>query len=71
MAREKLLTVPEVAEVLRVRVSTVQRHIRQGRLPAALFGRQYLVRESDLDSYVDALFAQGTPEPAEEGADTP
>ena len=55
--RERLLTVAEVAAILRVKVATVQRHIREGHLPAAMVGRQYLLREQDVDAYVDALFA--------------
>lgn len=43
-----LLTVPEVAERLRVHQMTVRRHIRSGKLPAIRVGRRYRVREEDL-----------------------
>ena len=66
--RERLLTVAEVAAILRVKVATVQRHIREGRLPAAMVGRQYLLRERDVDAYVDSLFAPVTDDPAATGA---
>lgn len=43
-----LLTVPEVAERLRVHQMTVRRHIRSGKLPAMRVGRRYRIREEDV-----------------------
>ncbi len=43
-----LLTVPEVAERLRVHPITVRRHIKAGRLRAVRIGRAVRVREADL-----------------------
>jgi excisionase family DNA binding protein len=49
-----LLTAGEVADRLRVSTMTVYRLIRRGELPAVRVGRNYRVRESDLDAYLEA-----------------
>ena len=49
---EQLLTVAEVADLLRVSTMTVYRLIRSGELPAVRVGRNYRVRRGDLDSYL-------------------
>jgi len=55
MDTEKLLTVPEVAEILRVSPSTVYRRIQAGGLPAIKLGhRQVRIKQEDLDAYIDA-----------------
>lgn len=51
---EQLLTVNEVAELLRVSSMTVYRLVRRGELPAVRVGRNYRVRSSALDAYLDA-----------------
>ncbi len=48
----ELLTVAEVAELLRVSTMTVYRLIRTGELPAVRVGRNYRVRRADLDMYL-------------------
>lgn len=47
-----LLTVAEVAGLLRVSTMTVYRLIRTGELPAVRVGRNYRVRRNDLDMYL-------------------
>jgi excisionase family DNA binding protein len=49
----RLLTVREVAEVLRCAESTVYRAIQGGRLPAWRYGRMVRVREADLERFVE------------------
>lgn len=49
---DELLTVAEVAGMLRVSTMTVYRLIRTGELPAVRVGRNYRVRRSDLDTYL-------------------
>lgn len=49
---DQLLTVAEVAELLRVSTMTVYRLIRSGELPAVRVGRNYRVRRGDLDGYL-------------------
>lgn len=43
-----MLTTPEVAERLGVSVRRVQALIAAGRLPSQQFGRDHLIKESDL-----------------------
>lgn len=49
-----LLTVAEVAEVLRVSNMTVYRLIKAGDLPALRVGKNYRIREADLTRFLDA-----------------
>lgn len=49
----QLLTAAEVAGTLRVSTMTVYRLIRRGELPAVRVGRNYRVRASDLEAYLD------------------
>jgi excisionase family DNA binding protein len=48
-----LLTVHEVAAIMRVSNMTVYRLIRAGELRAARVGRGYRIRESEVDAYLD------------------
>jgi excisionase family DNA binding protein len=48
-----LLTAAEVADQLRVSTMTIYRLIRRGELPAVRVGRNYRVRRSDLEAYLD------------------
>ncbi len=48
----ELLTVAEIAGLLRVSTMTVYRLIRTGELPAVRVGRNYRVRRVDLDLYL-------------------
>lgn len=58
MARDepgiRLLTVAEVAGVMRVSRMTVYRLIRRGQLKAVRVGRNYRVREEDLRGYLES-----------------
>jgi excisionase family DNA binding protein len=66
---ERLLTVREVADELRLTQQTVRQWIRDAKLPAIRAGqRKYLVRSSDLRRVI--VFANGTTYPANE-ADSP
>lgn len=58
-ASVKLLTVAEVAEVMRVSRMTVYRLIHAGDLPAVQFGRSYRVPES---AVADHLRSAGMPD---------
>jgi len=50
---DRLLTVHEVAGIMRVSNMTVYRLIRAGDLKAARVGRGYRIRESEVDAYLD------------------
>lgn len=47
-----LLTVAEVADVLRVSNMTVYRLIKAGELPALRVGKNYRIRQGDLETYL-------------------
>lgn len=48
-----LLTVEEVADILRLTIRTVQGYIRAGDIPSVRLGhRTVRVRQSDLDAYL-------------------
>jgi excisionase family DNA binding protein len=49
---DRLLTVSEVAAVMRVSNMTVYRLIKGAELPAIRVGKNYRVRESDVDRYL-------------------
>jgi excisionase family DNA binding protein len=48
MAEERMLTTPEVASRLGISTRRVLALIQSGRLPSQQFGRDHLVKESDL-----------------------
>ena len=49
---ESLLTVAEVAATMRVSKMTVYRLIKARQLPALKVGKNYRIRESDIDQYL-------------------
>lgn len=49
---ENLLTVAEVASLMRVSNMTVYRLIKSGQLAALKVGKNYRIRESDVDQYL-------------------
>ena len=51
-AGDRLLTVAEVAGVMRVSTMTVYRLIKSGELPALRVGKNYRIRESEVDRYL-------------------
>ncbi len=51
-AQGPLLTVAEVAEILRVSNMTVYRLIKAGDLPALRVGKNYRIREADLTTFL-------------------
>jgi len=50
---DQLLTVSEVAATMRVSNMTVYRLIKSGQLPALRVGKNYRIRESDLNQYLN------------------
>ncbi len=61
MAEEKWYDVKEIVALLRVHEQTVRRWIKQGDLPAVLFGRKggYRVKASDLAAFLEARSEAG------------
>ena len=54
----RLLTVNEVADLLRVSRMTVYRLIKQGDMPSLRVGRGYRLREEDVHSYLNERFTE-------------
>ena len=52
MASQELLKLFEVAEEVGLPVSTIQKHVREGKLKAKKNGRVYLVTRADLNAYL-------------------
>ena len=58
---DRLLTVQEVAAIMRVSNMTVYRLIRGGELRAARVGRGYRIRERDVEAYLSRDVAWTVP----------
>lgn len=54
----KLMTVAEVAAVMRVSKMTVYRLVHSGELPAVRVGRSFRVTEEDVNEYLKNSFFQ-------------
>jgi excisionase family DNA binding protein len=54
----RLLTVNEVAGLLRVSRMTVYRMIKEGEMPAVRVGRGYRLREDDVDTYLSDRYTE-------------
>jgi excisionase family DNA binding protein len=61
MVEEKWYDVKQIVDLLQVHEQTVRRWIKQGDLPAILFGRKggYRVKASDLQAFLDAQSEKG------------
>ena len=47
---ERLYTTEQVAKLLQVSVITIRRYIKSGKLKASKIGKDYRIKESDIDS---------------------
>jgi excisionase family DNA binding protein len=54
----RLLTVNEVADLLRVSRMTVYRLIKEGQVAALRVGRSYRLREDDVDQYLSGRYTE-------------
>jgi excisionase family DNA binding protein len=61
MTEERWLDVREIVALLSVHEQTVRRWIKQGDLPAIMFGRKggYRVKASDLDAFLQLQAEKG------------
>ena len=57
---DELLTVAEVAELLKLNQQTVRNWIDQGSLPALRVGRRVRIRRSDLDRLLEESYTAGS-----------
>lgn len=53
MEENKFYTIEQVAEMLQVVYLTVYRWIQDGKLKAVKAGKQYRIRQSDLDKFLE------------------
>ena len=54
---ERIFTPQEVAEYLRIPLSTVRKYLREGRLRGVKIGKHWRVRERDVEALLDPLGA--------------
>lgn len=54
---EKLYNIDETAEVLRLNKQTVLRFIREKKLKAYKVGREYRIKDSDINAYLTKIHA--------------
>ena len=52
MSEHDIMTVPEVAEYLRVAENTVRAVIKSGLLPAARIGKNFRIKRSDVENFL-------------------
>ena len=52
--QKKLLTIPEVAEILSVSAGTVRNLIKGGSFPVARFGESVRIDPEDLQEFIDS-----------------
>jgi excisionase family DNA binding protein len=60
--RPKILTIQEVADLLRLHRSTVSRYAQAGSLKSYVIGKRRLFKESDVWSFFDNQVARIAPE---------
>jgi len=53
MVEEKYYTIEEIAKILKVAYLTVYRWIQDGKLVAYKAGKQYRIKKSDLEKFVE------------------
>ena len=51
--KEKLLTINEITEILKVSKLTVYRYIKAGKLPAYKVGRDYRIKQQEFDKFLE------------------
>lgn len=56
-----LLTTKDVAARLGVSIKTVQSYIQRGQLPAEKLGRDYVIREEDINNFKERRRRPGRP----------
>ena len=54
----KLYRASELAKALKMTRATILNYIREGLLKAVLVGRTYLIKEKDLDEFLEKIFGE-------------
>jgi len=63
MSVDTYYTLEEAARILRLHPQTLRRWIRQGKLPARRFGKQFRLRPEDLERAAQPAFSDESEEP--------
>jgi excisionase family DNA binding protein len=50
---QKYWTMEEFAEYARLHLDTARRFVREGRIPAKLVGKRYLVKQTDVEFFME------------------
>ena len=66
MLSKPMLTLHEVADLLKMKESTIRSWINNGDLPAFKFGREWRVAQKDLEAFVIDHASQASKKTAEE-----
>ena len=53
----ELLTVKEVMDILKLSQRTIYRYIESGELKAIKFGKEWRIRKTDLENFIDTRFS--------------
>ncbi|ORC37365.1 hypothetical protein B4O97_04010 [Marispirochaeta aestuarii] len=56
----RILTSYETAEMLRISMPTLYRHVRDGLIPCLRVGRRKLFRYSDIEKFIDNQISDGS-----------
>lgn len=57
--KEKLLTINEITEILKVSKLTIYRYIKAGKLPAYKVGRDYRIKQQEFDKFLEGAKKNG------------
>src|SRR5262245_54798328 len=63
MSTETYYTLEEAAQILKLHPQTLRRWIRQGKLPARRFGKQFRLRPEDLERAAQPALSEEAEEP--------
>ena len=60
MNKEKLLTIVEVAEILKLKESTIRKKMRDNEIPGYKVGQIWRIKESDLFFFIEGCSLEKT-----------
>lgn len=49
----KMLTIDDLCEILQLRPNTIRNYLKEGKLIGSKFGREWRVKQEDLDEFID------------------
>jgi excisionase family DNA binding protein len=66
-ADDYLISLPEACKFLDISDATIRRYIKNGKIPAYNFGKEYKFKISELTNFVDSTRVNGKSEPRKTG----